>query len=129
MSLDIDYCSKCETKEEIVKKSQELHGWMETITEEKWNPMSYGNKEFKVFDKPADGGKQYLMSRTIFKANAQKIYEYIQTASLQQQQEYDDIVEFERDQTFPEGFWQILLIPEKHPVPAHPWFHEKSEST
>ena len=120
MSLDIEYATTCNTKEEFIKKRDDLKQWVEKILKEQWNPMSYNNKDIKVFDRPQENGKHFLMSKTTIKANMKKFYEYIQTATFQQQQDYDDLTEYEKDQSFPEDQIDIIRCVYKGPWPITP---------
>ena len=94
---------------------------MDEMLTKQWNPMSYSNKDIKVFDRPAENGKHCLMSTTTCKGNLSKFYQYIQTATFEQQQDYDcDLTEFERDQQFPEDHFEISRCVYKGPWPITP---------
>ena len=121
MSVEIEYCDTCVTKEEIVKKSEQLKTWIEQALKEQWNPMAYSNKEIEVFDQPTRDGKTYVMSKTIFQCNAEKTYNYIKTITEENQKKYETgLMCFERDQRFEEEQCETTRNMYKSPWPVAP---------
>ena len=121
MSVEIEFCDTCTTKEEIVKKSEELKIWIEEAMKEQWNPMTYNNKEVEVFDQPTRNSKTYIMSKTIFKCNAEKTYNYIKVITEENQKKYESgLMLFERDQRYEDEQVEVSRNMYKSPWPVAP---------
>ncbi|ELP88403.1 hypothetical protein EIN_229260 [Entamoeba invadens IP1] len=119
MSVDIEYCDKCVTKEEILKKSEELKLWYDNQANEKWTPMSYNNPEITLTELPQVDYKNFIMSRCTFKADAAKVFEFLKTSTFEQQKVYDtDLLAFEKSEVFPEDGCEVSRVCYKAPWPV-----------
>ena len=89
MSVEIEFCDTVSTKEEIVKKSEQLKEWIGKAQEEPWKEMGKYNSDIMMYDQPMSEGKTFFKSTTIFKCNAKKVYEFIKTISEEDQKKYE----------------------------------------
>ncbi|EAL44134.1 START domain containing protein [Entamoeba histolytica HM-1:IMSS-B] len=119
MSVEIEYCSTVNTKEEIIKKSEELKEWIDKAINEKWNPLSYNNPEITLVDQPQQEYKHLVMSSCTINANIEKVYNFLIHSTFEEQKKYDtDLLEFERDQRFEDEGCEIARVCYKAPWPV-----------
>ena len=120
MSVEIEYATTVKTKEEIIKKSEEMKKWVEESLNQKWTPMSYGNPEAQLFDQPQKGCLYYLMCKSIFNCNSKKVYDHMRNCNFEQQKEFDtDILIQERDISCEEEQCEIVRCAYKMPWPVY----------
>lgn len=119
MSIEIEYAATVNSKEDVVKKSEELKQWIDSAVEGKWNPMSYSNKEIKLFDQPPEGTKHILMSQCTINADAKKAFEFLTHSEFKDQKVYDtDLLVFERAEKFDDEGCEVSRVCYKAPWPV-----------
>ena len=121
MSVEIEYCDTCTTKEQICAKAQQIKEWFLKAIEEEWAPMSYNDPHVKAFDQPNKDGKIMIMTKTSFNCDAKKVYDYLTSSDYKQQHAYDsDLLAFERDQVFKEEGCEVSRTLYKATWPVSP---------
>ena len=121
MSVLIDYCETCQTKEEICKKAGKIKEWFIEAIKEEWNPLTYNDPNIKAFDLPSQDGKVFIMTKTTFNCDPKKFYDYLVSSSYEDQHAFDsDMLAFERDLWFKEECCEIDRSLYKATWPVYP---------
>ena len=121
MSVEIEYCDTCVTKEQICEKATKLKAWFLEAIKEEWTPLSFNDPDVKAFEKPNKEGRIMIMTKTAFKVNAKKVFDYLISSTYEGQHAYDaDLMAFERDQVFEEEGCEICRTMYKATWPVKP---------